>query len=351
MFDFILAFLSALLMTVIAMPWMIQLAHEWQWFDRPIARSSHNSNTPSSGGIVIFFSVLLGSLAWIPREDLGSLQFVLVAAVIIAITGMRDDLSPLNAWQKLSGEFIATTVLVFAADIRFISLHGLFGLETLPYFWSVVLSLFIIVMIINGFNLIDGIDGLSGTIGCIISITLAVWFFLTGNYALAILAIVLAGSLIGFLYFNYSPSKIFMGDTGSLLCGLLVAVLIIQFVNAHIGLHSVYAFQAVPIIALALLILPIVDSLRVFIIRISEGRSPLDPDRLHIHHLLIDCGFSHTKATLLLSGTTLFVATGTIQLQWIGSNHLFIILSIFALLFVTALQVYRLSGEFKRRLL
>jgi UDP-N-acetylmuramyl pentapeptide phosphotransferase/UDP-N-acetylglucosamine-1-phosphate transferase len=150
--------------------------------------------------------------------------------------------------------------------------------------------------------LIDGINGLSGSISTLISITLGIWFLLIHRYDMAIVAFSLAGAVVAFLKYNYTPAKIFMGDTGALLIGLVCSILTIQFIefNYQLEVGNPYKINAAPAVAIGILILPLFDTLRVFITRALRGRSPLQPDRNHIHHLLIDLGLSHMQATFTL---------------------------------------------------
>ena len=196
------------------------------------------------------------------------------------------------------------------------------------------------MVIINAFNLIDGINGLSGSISTLIALVLGTWFFLIGHVELAVVAFALAGSTIAFLKYNFTPARIFMGDTGSLLVGLICAILTIQFIEIHKTLQgSVYAIQAVPAVAIGILILPLFDTLRVFITRILKGKSPLTADRNHIHHLLIDCGLSHMQATGVLVVTNIFFIYIVFSLQNLGTFKLLLVIITVAIS-LTVLLIY-----------
>jgi UDP-N-acetylmuramyl pentapeptide phosphotransferase/UDP-N-acetylglucosamine-1-phosphate transferase len=157
------------------------------------------------------------------------------------------------------------------------------------------------LVIINAFNLIDGVDGLAGMLGLISTLFFGVVFTLENQTAYAILAFSTAGSLVAFLMFNISPARIFMGDTGSLLLGLVNAVLVVHFINFETSASAVLKFPAAPALGFAVLFLPLMDTLRVTLIRIYRGRSPFDPDVNHLHHILLRKGFSHIKITGMLS--------------------------------------------------
>jgi UDP-GlcNAc:undecaprenyl-phosphate/decaprenyl-phosphate GlcNAc-1-phosphate transferase len=186
-------------------------------------------------------------------------------------------------------------------------------------------------VIINAFNLIDGINGLSGSLATMISLSMGTWFFLIDRTDLAIIAYSLAGACIAFLRYNITPARIFMGDTGSMLIGIVSAILVIEFIEIHSEIQgSPYAFKAVPAVAFGILILPLFDTLRVFIVRIFRGKSPLHPDRSHIHHLLLDSGLSHMQATAVLLGVNLLFILFVVYFQDLGNLSLLIILLLLA---------------------
>ncbi len=339
MYDIILAMISSFALTFVAIPSIISVARKKKLFDEPDHRKSHTVSTPSLGGIGIFAGTLFSIILWTPFNYFGDLQYILCAFIIIFLIGAKDDIDPISPSKKLLGQLFAAAILVFKANIRLTSLYGIFGIGALPEVVSIVLSIFTIIVIINAFNLIDGINGLSGGIGLLISITMGSWFFLIDRVEIAIVAFSLAGSLIAFLKYNVTPAQIFMGDTGSLLLGLVCSILAIKFIDIHkdLGDHQ-YAFKAAPSLAIAVMILPLFDTLRVFIIRIMNGKSPFYPDRSHIHHLMIDCGFSHMNATYILLAVNaifIFIAVG---LQGVGNLYLLLILATLAVLLTSILK-------------
>ena len=164
-------------------------------------------------------------------------------------------------------------------------------------------------MITNSFNLIDGVDGLAGGLGLATTLVFGAYFLNIGQLTYAVLAFSMAGSIISFLIYNFSPAKIFMGDTGSLLLGLINSVLVIKFINSAGVTEGKIDFPAAPAIGFAILIVPLFDTLRVFALRILDRRSPFSPDRNHVHHFLLDLGFSHRQITFTCVGVNLaFVA-------------------------------------------
>ncbi len=309
MFILLLNFLTAFLLTYFAIPSIIKVAHQKKLFDVPVGRSSHTVNTPSLGGIAIFSGAIFSFIMWTPFDEFANLQYILCAFIILFLVGARDDIAPLSPKYKLAGQILAALILIFKSDIILDGFYGLFGITAdIPYWVSVIITLFTMLVIINAFNLIDGIDGLAGSIGVLIIGTLGAWFFLTGNWGYTAIAFATVGAITGFLKYNFTPAKIFMGDTGALLIGLASCILVIEFIDMNTALESAspYKFQASPVVAIGILIIPLFDTLRVFVTRILRGHSPFHPDRRHIHHLLIDFGFGHTTATMILFFVNMF---------------------------------------------
>ncbi len=332
MYDIILSFLTAFTLTYFAIPSIINIARQKNLCDEPGERRSHATSTPSLGGIAIFAGIIFSIILWTPFNYFGDLQYILCAFIILFLIGAKDDILPMSPNKKLIGQILAAAILVFRSNVKLTSLYGIFGVHALPEWVSILLSIFTILVIINAFNLIDGINGLSGSIGTLICITLGSWFFLTDHIELAIVAYSMAGALIAFLKYNFTPAQIFMGDTGSLLIGLVCSILVIKFIELHNGLvGSPYAFENVAAVAIGIMILPLFDTLRVFTVRILKGKSPFYPDRSHIHHLLIDYGFSHMQATGILVGVNIFFIFLVYKLQHIGSLSLLIVIFLIAL--------------------
>ena len=262
----------------------------------------------------------------------GDLQYVLCSFIIVFLIGAKDDILPMAPWKKVVGEIFAASILVFKSNVKLTSLYGIFGVYDLPELVGIPLSIFVILVIINAFNLIDGINGLSGSISTLIALILGTWFYLTGHLELAVVAFALAGSTIAFLKYNVTPARIFMGDTGSLLIGLICSILALQFIELHRDLaDSKYAVQAVPAVAIGILILPLFDTLRVFLTCIFQGRSPLSADRNHIHHLLIDCGLTHMQATTVLVIVNIVFILLVFRLQHLGTYRLLILILVLAI--------------------
>ena len=343
MYHIVLAFISALLLCYLAIPSIIHVAHSRNLYDVPAARNSHSSKVPTLGGIGIFAGIIFAVVLWTPFQLFTELQYILFAMMLVFLLGAKDDLSPISPFTKFMGQLIAVFVLVFKANIRLTSFYGIFGLYELPEIASILLSMFTILVIINSFNLIDGINGLSASIATLISISLGTWFFLVDQVQLSILAFAMAGSAIAFLKYNITPARIFMGDSGALTLGLISSILAIRFIESHQFLQdSPYSFKAAPAIAFGVLILPLFDTLRVFVTRLMRRRSPFYPDRSHVHHLLIDCGLSHMQATMVLILVNLCFIFLVVKFQGIGTANLLFLMIILGFILSTWLE-YRVT--------
>lgn len=319
MFTILLGFITAFTLTYFAIPAIIQVAQTKMLYDPPNERSAHDKPTPSLGGIAIFAGAICGIILWAPAQTFGMLQYVLAALVVIFMIGIKDDLIPLLPTQKLLGQILAALILVYKSHVKITSLYGIFGIYALPELAAFVLSVLSIVGIINAFNLIDGINGLAGSIGLLACLTLGGWFFATDFVELAVVAFSLAGALAAFLRYNFTPARIFMGDTGAMLTGTVCAVLAIRFIELNQEVADIHAFHlgSAPAIAIAILILPIFDTLRVITHRLLKGRSPFHPDRNHIHHMLLDAGLTHMQATAVLVLVNVLIIGGVAALhQW-----------------------------------
>lgn len=323
------AFITAFVLTYFAIPSIINIAEKKNLFDEPNQRSSHTQKTPSLGGIGIFAGAIFSIVFWTPFGDFGNLQYILCGFIILFLVGAKDDVLPMDPYKKMTAQFLAIVIIVFKTDVRIVSFYGLFGLEEpFPEWLVILLSTFTILVIINAFNLIDGINGLAGSLGAIICGTLGCWFFVADYLEMATVAFATVGAVVAFLRYNFSPAKIFMGDTGSLMIGLASAVLALSFINMNFDLPATesYKLEAIPVVAIGIMIIPLYDTLRVFITRIIRGNSPFQPDRRHIHHLLIDYGFSHMKATGILVSVNVFFITLVFGLQDVMDIHWLLLL-------------------------
>ena len=322
-----LALITSFLVTVTLMPIIIKVSRSVNLMDQPDKRKIHSISTPSLGGIAIFIGFIIALLIAIPFFTLSQEKYLLGGALLIFLLGIRDDLSSLQARHKLIVQIFSAALVVFFADVKISGLNGLFGVDSFPWYFDQLFTLFILVVMTNAFNLIDGIDGLAGSIGLIISITFCGLFFASGELLYSTLSLAIAGSILAFLIYNWYPSKVFMGDTGSMMLGFMLTVLLIKFLQVPYSISG----QISPVaLVFALFILPVYDTLRVFLIRFFSGKHPLAPDRNHIHHLLLKLGYNHGQATILLSGFYLIVVVSVFVFQSVGELWLILAMSISA---------------------
>jgi len=304
------SFLLALGISLYAVPIVIRVTHSLKLMDHPNDRSAAKSPIPTLGGIAIFLSFVFASTIGLSGDELPEMIYILCAVILMFFVGLKDDILELSAWKKLVSQLIAATIIVFLAKIRFTNLHGFLGIGDIGMIPSVILSFFVMIVIINAFNLMDGIDGLAAGLSILAAAVFGSWFLISGHHDYAILSFSLVGAISGFFYFNLygKENKIFMGDTGSLVLGTLMAVIVIRFNEFNIDQTQPFAIASAPAVSFGILIYPLVDTIRVFIIRLLQFKSPFSADKNHLHHRLLTLGFSHKKATYtIITINTLFL--------------------------------------------
>jgi UDP-N-acetylmuramyl pentapeptide phosphotransferase/UDP-N-acetylglucosamine-1-phosphate transferase len=306
------------LLGLLFMPVVIRIAKAKGFVVRPNKRMSHEGEVPNIGGLNICFSFMLTFLLF-HSTDIN--HFFLIGLFVIMVVGFIDDVLVLKPTTKLFGETLAGLALVGFADLRITHLNGLFGLNEIGIVPSYLLSLFVLLAIINAINLIDGVDGLASGLGIIYCLFFAVYFGMAGETLWSNTSLCMIGVLAVFFLYNVfgKRDKIFMGDSGSLLLGYLLTAFVFRFceINAYGTVSEVMHMNAVPMVALCVLTIPIFDTVRVCLTRIIEGRSPFDADKNHIHHLLLRIGLNHIQTTcVLLSVTVLFIGLAVIGRNW-----------------------------------
>jgi UDP-GlcNAc:undecaprenyl-phosphate GlcNAc-1-phosphate transferase len=336
----LLGALTAFIVVLFTMPSLIKVARMKHLVDEPSeARKLHQRSVPTIGGIIIFAAVLFSYALWFPKatfigiEDHGydyrmlykamgsaysDFKYMLASMVLLFFIGVKDDIIGFSPVKKLVGHMIVAYILVVMADIRIANLHGILGVYALPASISIAFSFFVYVVLVNAFNLIDGVDGLAGGIGLIAATAYGSWLYLAGDVALSLLAFVLAGALLGFLVFNFNPARIFMGDSGSLIIGAILAVLAMKVVEHDTTRLPEYLRQIpTPIFVMAVVAYPLVDTLRVFVVRSVKGVSPFAADKNHIHHRLLALGLGHKGTTLALyTYAILVIALSLVTRKW-----------------------------------
>jgi UDP-GlcNAc:undecaprenyl-phosphate/decaprenyl-phosphate GlcNAc-1-phosphate transferase len=309
MFDVLLCIAISFTITFLAIPIIIRVAETKKLFDVPDERKIHEAHIPSLGGLGIFAGFMLACLLSISLSASSEFQYFLAAAFVMFFLGLKDDILVISPVKKFVGQVLAAFLIIYKGGVQITSMHGFLGIHELPEMFSILLTYFTVIVIINSFNLIDGIDGLAGTLGVLASAIFGAYFLAAGYTAYAVMGFALAGSLTAFLIFNYHPARIFMGDTGSMIIGLVNAILVVKFITISQQPGIPVPVAASPAVGFTVLLIPLLDTLRVFGIRIFHQRSPFIPDRNHIHHLMLDKGWSHNTITFTLAGfSAAFVA-------------------------------------------
>ena len=310
----VLAAISAFVVAFLILPVLIKYSLKKNLVVVPGRRMVHKKETPSLGGVAIFLGFILAAVMWVDIEEWKNMRFPIASLLIIFFLGVRDDLVPFNAWRKMVGQGAAIVGLLFS-DIKINSLYGLFGLYEIPALVSFILTAVFIIVLTNAYNLIDGLDGLAGTVGVITFSAFGLWFHLAGEQVFSLFCFAMVGALLAFLIFNWQPAEIFMGDTGAMVGGMLLSIATIYFMNCNEALPKDNPVKFVSSIGAAacVIVLPLCDTVRIIILRISRGQSPITPDKSHIHHGLIRLGLTHAKASLLLG----FICLGFVGLAMV----------------------------------
>ena len=325
-------------------PIIIHLAFKKNLMDKPVLRSSHIKMTPNLGGIGVFIPFLLctcisGSVLGLHELEARHLLAIIGAISILFFIGIKDDLIGISPQKKLVGQFIAASIVVLAIDLRIESFYGIFGIGELSIGFSVLLTIFSFLFFANAFNLIDGIDGLAGVQGVIASFVLGFSFICYGQLFTGLLSFVLMACLLGFLSFNLSKkNKIFMGDSGSLFVGFLLMLLAFYFLKLDFN-DSTYKLPHKLVLLFAVFSFPILDTIRVFFLRVLKKKSPFTADRNHLHHKLLDIGLSHVNATITIavSNCALIIVTllmGSLEINIQLSLLTLVVLGLFYLPFL-----------------
>ena len=321
-----ICFLIALIVSARTIPTVINVSRQLKLFAVPNGRSSTIYKIPTLGGISIFLGFIMGLTLTRNFYIQPGLSFIIAAAMIMFFVGLKDDIVSLSASKKLMSQILVAGILMFLGNFRFTNLHGFLGIETISLIPSVLLTGFVFIVFINAFNLIDGIDGLAAGLSIFSASVFGVWFFLSGHSEFSIVAFSLVGSLTGFFFYNVygNKNKIFMGDTGSLTLGTIMAVLVIQFNEFNIDKSAPYAILSAPAVSFGVLLYPLLDTVRVFAIRIIQKKSPFSADKNHAHHRLLALGMNHRNATYLILAANMAFTFAVFHFQWMGITGLMI---------------------------
>ncbi len=315
-------------------------------FDVPDnTRKLHAGRIPTLGGIGIFIGYIVVT-AFFMYFGIRAGYYIIASSTLLFFTGIYDDLMNMVPSKKLLVQLIASSITIYFADIRITSLYGIAGIHDLPYWVSIGLTVFCCTLFINAFNFIDGIDGLACSLTILYIGILAALFAIMHVPGLVCICLGILGATLGLLFYNWAPARIYMGDTGSMFLGFTIFILATYFVT----LYGTDSSQIVPFIhsqlsaisiVISLLFLPVYDALRVFVIRMSKGISPLRADRTHLHYYLLDAGFGHAKAVSIILALNVTVIAITFAMQDIGPVTTLLCNTVAATLLLLGISILR----------
>ncbi|MFD1706490.1 glycosyltransferase family 4 protein [Siminovitchia sediminis] len=318
----LLCFIASVLLT----PLVKKISIKFNITDKPNYRKVHTDLMPRLGGLAIYISFLIGLMLFRPNDP--NMIYLVIGSLVIIATGMLDDIYDISPKWKLLGQVVAASIAVSGGfDLEFINLP--FGGQLEFGYLSVPLTILWIVGITNAINLIDGLDGLAAGVSSIALITISFMAFLQGDIFVLAIALMVLGSALGFLIYNFYPAKIFMGDTGALFLGYMIALL------SLLGFKNITFFSLIiPVIILGV---PISDTFFAIIRRLIQKKPLTAPDQFHLHHRLMSSGFSHRQAVLVIYGIAVMFSLAAVIFSmatvW-GSLLLLVVLSIIIEIFV-----------------
>ncbi len=341
-YHYIMAFFTAFFVVVLATPSLIKVAKLKHLVDVPTGnRKKHKTSIPTIGGVIIFSAFIFACLLWFPDGQntdkiISPFLKLLASLILMFFVGVKDDIIGTAPMKKMLALIVVGFIIVAMGGVKITSLHGLFGIDVeFPEYAQLLLSIFVFISIVNAINLIDGVDGLATGLGIIFSLFFVFWFYYSNQPHWTLVSVSLLGALVGFLIFNFHPARIFMGDSGSLTIGTILTVLTIQLIETPTTfLPDALSHVSTPILAMAVLAYPILDTLRVFITRLLKGKSPFEADRTHLHHKLQDKGYSSHKVILIIFMFNITMITTALLLPTHYGTLTFLTCTIIALAFI-----------------
>ena len=330
--------LSAFLISIFSIPSIIGVAKIKNLYDESNERKSHKGKVPTLGGVAIFAGLMISISLYSNSNYFSDFQFIIAALLIIFFIGIKDDILMIAPIKKMLGQFLAASIVVVFGGIKITSFYGVFGLNSISSGVQIPLTIFTIIVINNAINLIDGVNGLCAGIGVTVFTTLGIWFYNIELQNWALMSFSLVGALLGFLKYNITPAKIFLGDTGSLTIGFLSAILIIIFIESS-NTVTESGLSVNPVMAIGILMIPLFDTLRVFSIRILRKQSPFTADKNHLHHKLIGLGLSHEVSSLILTLVNLIFIVVSFMFHGLNPNLLLVVFVILAGVFILILDL------------
>lgn len=349
----ILVGIGALVLTLFLIPKLTSVSHFKKLMNQPNERSSHGGLTPNLGGIAFYIAIMLAFYFIAPFDKSNIIISLIPGLTIIFLIGLKDDLVVLAPLRKLSGQFVAAAFLVLHYRFAIESFHGFLGIEFINIYVAKFVAIFIVIAVMNAINLIDGIDGLAASISLIVFSVYGFIFYYIGKEFLVLVCITMVGTLIGFLFYNLNKKtkkKTFMGDTGSMILGLLIGALSVRLLAMDTTSLEILHLNGynVPVVIVGILFVPLFDTGRVFLIRILKRKNPFKPDRNHIHHIITDrLRISHRRASFcigcvhfVVASILIFLALYTTQVQLLLIFATLILIAVLFLYFLNKINYY-----------
>lgn len=299
----IIVFLVAMVTSLMVFPKALKFAMKHNIVDNPNARKLQRVPVPVFGGVVVYTGILAGALVLLFFRQSEVIQWGIIAMTVMMLIGIWDDMSNISAFLRLLIEIVMVGAFMAITGIYIDDLHGMWGFHSLEPWASIPLSLFIGVGVINAINLIDGVDGYSSGYCMMACACLGLAFYSTWSLVMVCMALIVIGALIPFFLHNVfgSRSRMFIGDGGTLMLGMLLVVMAFYSMSSVSRMDQMEDLGiCIPAFLTAVGVIPLFDTVRVMTMRIMRGKSPLKPDKTHLHHLFIDMGFSHLGAALFI---------------------------------------------------
>ena len=350
MINQIIGILFSFIITLIGLPFVIRIAESIGLFVPKDYRRIHTSEVSALGGLVIFISASISFILFSDIINFPDYRFIISSGVLMFFLGFYDDLNEVKPETKLLGQIVAVSLLVVFANVRIEFLQHFFG-PNVGLWADTILTIILMITIINAYNFIDGIDMLAALLGLIIMGVLGVWFFMANQYDYSLALLTLSSSLLAFMAFNYSPARIFMGDTGTMTIGLIMAVTLIKFDSINDIIDGSIRVHSAPGIAYAFISLITIDLIRVSFKRIIKGDYPFIADKNHIHHLFLRMGVSQNKTSIIISSVVFIQIFMSFYLdRFLFSNLIIIIINTMYLLTFYMLVFINLRAYSKAKL-
>jgi len=300
--DMLLSMLVAALAVVMAVPPIVRVSRMKDFLAYPNGITSHKGSIPYLGGIGLFAALVIGTSLFVSGGYSAEFQFIIAALLLMFFLGLKADINGLSRFYRLTGQVIASLIVIIGGDLRISTLYGILGIHQVDILTSILLSMSVFLILINAFKFIDGIDGLATGLGLQISLVLGFWLAFMGLHDYSVMAFALAGALAALCFYNVfgNENKLFLGGTGAMLTGLVFSIIIVRLLCCELPVNSKMYFPALPVLMLSLTIIPVADMLRVVFMRLVTRRPPFLADKTHVHHDLIRLNMSHIQASFLI---------------------------------------------------